>query len=168
MNAAKIREALDGNPITRKIFRGVFSADTVPSAFDSYPSGCVVNTDEASGPGAHWIALYQCQPGVVETFDSFGKDFSTYSPHLANVLKANRIISQPCQLQSNCSTVCGQYCCFFLLRRACSETYADIVHLFTDFRKANDIMVCQYVNHYFTIKTPIQDREFLGQIRLTL
>ena len=163
MNTAEINRALEGNPITKYIFRGVFSCDNVPD-FDSFPSGCVVNTDPASGSGSHWIALFQPEPGVMETFDSFGRDLGIYSSHFANFLHECRLISQPAQLQSINSTVCGQYCLFFLLRRASGESYPHIVHLFTDYKKANDIMVCQYVNHYFNIDTPIQDQEFLNQI----
>ena len=164
MNATEIKHALEGNAITREIFRGVFSSDTVPDTFDTFPYEYVVNTDRTSKPGAHWIAVYQTQPGEVETFVSFGRDFTSYSSHFDGMQQQNRIISHSCQLKSNFSTVCGQYCLFFLLRRASAESYSHIIHLFTDYKKSNDIMVCQYVNHFFDLKTPLQDQDFLGQI----
>ena len=163
MNTREIDEALRRHPITKCIFRGVYSADEVPD-FTNLPSGCIVNTDASDQPGSHWVALYQDKPGVIETFDSFGRELGTYSPHLANLAKKNRIISQSYQLQSDTSTVCGQYCIFFLLRRASHETYSHIIHLFTDYMKANDVMVCQYVNHYFKLNTEIQDDDFLRQL----
>ena len=159
MNTAQIHRALESNPITRSIFRGVYSSDTVP-VFATYPSGCVVNTDPAGQPGTHWVALYQEKPGVMETFDSFGKDFSSYNINLPPC----RLVTQCHQLQSDISTVCGQFCMFFLLWRASGETYSHILHLFTDHRIANDIMVCQYVNHYFDIRTEVQDQRFINQV----
>ena len=159
MNTAQIHRALESNHVTRSTFRGVYSSDTVP-VFATYPSGCVVNTDPAGQPGTHWVALYQEKPGVMETFDSFGKDFCSYTINLPPC----RLITQCHQLQSDSSTVCGQFCMFFLLRRASGETYSHILHLFTDHKLANDIMVCQYVNHYFDIRTEVQDQRFINQV----
>ena len=159
MNTAQIYRALGSNPRTRTIFLAVYSSDTVP-VFTTYPSGCVVNTDPAGQPGTHWVALYQEKHGVMETFDSFGKDFSSYSINLPSC----RLVTQCQELQSDNSTVCGQFCMFSLLRRASGETYSHILHLFTDHRIANDIMVCQYVNHYFDIRTEVQDQRFINQV----
>ena len=162
MNTSQIYHALENNRVTAATFQGVYSSDTVPQ-FPTFPAGCVVNTDPQGKPGTHWVALYQEHEAVVETFDSFGKDLLSYSPHFEQLAGNHRLISQSHQLQSDTTTVCGQYCLFFLLRRCSNETYSQIIHLFTEKKASNDIMVCQYVNHYFDLNTEVQDRKFLNQ-----
>ena len=163
MNTSQIYHALETNNITAETFQGVYSSDTVPKFVNS-PSGCVVNTDPQGKPGTHWVALYQEQQGVIETFDSFVKDLLSYSHYFKEFANSSRIISQSHQLQSEITTVCGQYCLFFLLRRCSNETYSQIIHLYTDNKASNDIMVCQYVDHYFDLNTEVQDKRFLNQV----
>lgn len=143
------------NKITKQSFRGVFSCDRISDSLEPFPAGCVVNTDAYGQPGHHWVALYQEKPGVLETFDSYGKNLHFYSPHFDKLFAAYRLISQSHEMQSLDSTVCGQYCIFFLLRRCSSEIYSHIIHLFTENKSSNDAMVCQYVNHYFDLHTEI-------------
>ena len=154
---------MQSNAVTSKMFRGVFAADQIPDSLDPLPAGCIINTDPQNLPGHHWVALYQTTPDVLETFDSYGKDLHFYSSeHFSQLAKRHRIISQMHQLQSPTTTVCGQYCMFFLLRRASMEPYSHIIHLFTDNKSSNDSMVCQYVNHHFDLQTEVQDLEFLA------
>ena len=167
MNTTQIHRALESNSITSSIFGGVYAADAVPP-LDTFPQGYVVNTDPTGAPGSHWVTLYTEKSVIVETFDSFGKDLNSYSPFFHELGENNRLITQSQQLQSELSTVCGQYCIFFLLRRASGETYSYIVHLFTDHKISNDIMVCQYVNHHFDMHTEVQDQRFVNQIAKTL
>ena len=163
MNTGQISHALRTNSVTRPCFRGVFAADAV-QALEPLPGACVINTEKSGQPGLHWIAIYQEEPGVVETFDSYGKDFSSYGLDLFN---SCRVIRQTEQLQALTTTVCGQYCLFFLLRRASGEKYSHIIHLFTQNKASNDVMVCQYVNHYFDLKTKVRDDNFLSQVAKT-
>ena len=159
MNSQQLEQALARNAVTGESFRGVFAADRIVP-LDPLPGHCVINTDKSTENGSHWIAVYQEKPGVVETFDSFGRDFSSYH---VNYFEKHRIVKQSHQLQANTSTVCGQYCLFFLLRRCSGEKYANIVHLFTENKTSNDRMVTQYVNHFFSLDTPVQDTGFLMQ-----
>jgi hypothetical protein len=162
MNTQVIRHALLSNTVTAKICRGVFAADQVPSSVDPYPSAYVVNTDKAGQPGRHWLAIYQEKDDCVEYFDSFGRDPDHYG--LSSVAKGQRVVCQGQALQSPFSTVCGQYCLFFLLRRACGESFAHIVHLFTSSKESNDTMVCQYINYHFDLHTVVYSDKFLKQI----
>ena len=117
----------------------------------------------------HWVAMFQESEGIIETFDSFGKDLGSYSHFLREFgARQGQIISQSHQLQSDSSTTCGQFSMFFLLRRASDETYQQILHLFTDSLVSNDILVCQYVNFYFDLHTPILDKTFANQIAKSL
>lgn len=96
----------------------------------------VINTDSSDEPGSHWIAVFQEIPGTLEIFDSFGRDLHFYGPMMAHLANGKRVISQTLQYQSNLSTVCGQHCMFFMLRRSMRELYARISHLFTGISKA--------------------------------
>jgi hypothetical protein len=157
MNTDEIRSALNGNPVTATCFRGVFSADQWEKALAKLPGGYVINTDPSHKPGIHWVAVYQDTPGVLETFDSFGKTFASYG----FASDSHRFVGQTQRLQSSESTVCGQYCMFFLLQRIGGKSYTEILHLFSEDRKSNDKMVCGYVNHSFDLKTSVQDKKFL-------
>jgi hypothetical protein len=163
MNTAQIKSALQTHPITRPIFRGVFASDGLPTALASLPGAFVINTDPSNMPGMHWVAVFSDKEDEIEIFDSFGKDFSFYG------LKplSRRVIKQTEQLQSSDSTVCGQYCLFFLLRRASGETYKQIIQLFTENKVSNDKMVCQYINHFFELSTKVHDDKFLKQVAKT-
>ncbi len=165
MNTLQIKNALVENDVTNESFRGVFAADQVPWSLSPFPGSCVVNTDGSGDSGAHWIGMYQDRNDVIETFDSYGKDFGSYSPHLRTLVDSfSNCIMQSQQLQSNFSTVCGQFSMFFLLHRCLGESYEEILHLFTENRESNDRMVCQYVNFYFDLKTPILDKTFFSQV----
>ena len=161
MNTAEISHALRHNPVTAAIFRGVHSADQLTLPLQPLPGACVVNTEPSDKPGEHWIALYQETPDVMETWDSFGMKPSFYSPFFS---KMGRLVLQTDQIQHSDSSACGQYCLFFILRRASGESYSNIIHLFTQSKASNDAMVTQYVNHHFDLDTKVIDSEFLNQL----
>jgi hypothetical protein len=58
MNTFQIKHALEQDPVTRKIFCGVFPSDKLPQTIEKYPCGFVANTDPSSKPGTHWVAFY--------------------------------------------------------------------------------------------------------------
>ena len=92
MNTTQIHRALESNSITASIFGGVYAADAVPT-LETLPQGYVVNTDPTGAPGTHWVAMYTEKSGIVETFDSFGKDLNSYSPFLKELGQNNRLIT---------------------------------------------------------------------------
>ena len=50
-------------------FNGVYSRDNLPKIKDEV---CVINRDECSDIGTHWVALYVNNNNDVTYFDSFG------------------------------------------------------------------------------------------------
>ena len=92
---------------------GVFPKDEIPKNFPSYPACLVANTDVASDPGEHWVALYFPNAGLCEFFDSFGGPPSVYDISI----DVPKIQYSNVKLQSDTTTVCGHYCIYFLLRR---------------------------------------------------
>ena len=162
MNTQELRQALSVNPVTAKCARGVFARDQVPENVAPYPAAFVVNTDVAKDPGLHWVGVYQLSHDEVEFFDSFGRSLKSYKMQF--LAAGKKLVHQNDICQSALSTVCGQYCLFFLLRRASGESFSNILHLFTDNKFSNDKMVCQYVNHHFKLDTVMFDPAMLRQI----
>ena len=70
MNTMEIERFLEADTVSRGIFQGVFSADTLPRQ----PRLLVCNTDESTKPGQHWIAINVDTNGRGEYFDSFGRE----------------------------------------------------------------------------------------------
>lgn len=167
MNTLEINDAMSGNPVTCKSFRGVFPADKLPKPITDgnehkLPAAYIVNTENSDSSGSHWLAIYQGEAGKADVFDSFGSQIETYNPLFKRFLGNLQLMQQQRQqLQQIGSTVCGQYCMFFIMKRSLGYTYEQLIHLFTDNRKANDKMVCQFVNAYFKLKTRVYDTALL-------
>ena len=59
MNTLQIKRALERNTFTKKTFRGVFPADEVPKIINTFPCGCVANTDPSTEPGTlGWLFTF--------------------------------------------------------------------------------------------------------------
>ena len=52
-------------------FRGVFMRNALPASGPHFYESAIVNLDDASGPGTHWVAYRKRGKNVVY-FDSFG------------------------------------------------------------------------------------------------
>lgn len=55
-----------------KCFRGTFPRDMLPKKPLNKPCALIMNSDKASEPGQHWIALFLNKDNTAEYFDSFG------------------------------------------------------------------------------------------------
>ena len=160
MNAREIYSALKRDRCTRDRFVGVFAADNLP-AEKEFPGGYIVNTDPSSKPGQHWIAFY-CYDGCMECFDSSGADPQVYHPNIADWVKRGGFrIKQKEILQSQNTTVCGQYCMLFILCRCNNISYEDFMSMFSKNKNFNDKLVCKTVNKYFHLATTVRDTDFL-------
>jgi hypothetical protein len=142
-------------------FTGVFAADTIQRG-TRLPESYIVNCSPSSDGGSHWVAFYQESESQLEVFDSFGNPLDYYNKQLLKDLPESVVLLQQAQrLQQHSSTVCGQYCLFFILKRSLGISYKELIHLFTDNCAANDKMVCQFVNCYFKLQTPVSCKKFL-------
>jgi len=122
----------------RHNFLGVFAADEIPRV-TSFPSCCVLNTDPARLPGTHWVAAYYYSRRSVEFFDSYGMHPIAYKL-LFHPTNWNRI-----PLQSIRSSLCGQYCIYYLYHRARGYSLNRIVHDFSPSQPlANDRKVYRW------------------------
>lgn len=119
MNTIEIWNALASNKYTKNYFKGVYALDCIPKIIKNKPALLIVNLDKSNSPGSHWVAIYLPVKGSPEYFDSFGIE-PLYSEFL-EFFKKNKytmVLYNKTQLQDFLSTVCGQYCCVYLLNKA--------------------------------------------------
>lgn len=119
-------------------FLGVFSADEAPMRLPTkasmYPCAYVVNTDDSSKPGRHWVACYaSSQHAPLEFFDSYGKPPSAYPDiRLPSVQRRVRRFTTV-SFQSPRSVVCGHYCVYYISKRAAGWTSSFLRRVFERF-----------------------------------
>ena len=107
-------------------FNGVFSRDNLP---DKIKHGAyVINLDEYSGIGTHWIALY-VNSKTVMYFDSFGVE---HIPKEINKFINNKnIIANIFRLKAYDSVMCGYFCIGFIDFMLKSNNLTDFTNLFS-------------------------------------
>ena len=132
---------------SRVTFLGVFPSDHIPCVSDiNHKTPCcyVANTDPCTEGGTHWVAFFHPRPNDLEFFDSFGKTPNYYHFPIASTmsLKHNTI-----QLQSDKSTLCGQWCILFHHRRSFGTSLESLVRCISSLTptKADNL-----VSNYFT------------------
>ena len=125
MNGDVIEKVLrKGLACTRTHFLGVFALDQLPTP-TQFPACFVANTDPIALPGTHWVAFYYDSPTSLEFFDSYGEPPELYDFPISPKITSLTLNSYP--IQSLRTSVCGQFCVYFLFQRARSMPMARIV-----------------------------------------
>ena len=145
-------------------YLGVFASDQIPLEKIKLRNAnfFVLNTDPSSQSGTHWVACFKHasnsisylqnnilskRENILEFFDSFGKSPTYYKFSFPQNLE---IVLGHSQLQSNYSSVCGQYCIYFLFQRICNaRSFSSIISdLLSNFRKRDyrDSYITDYVS----------------------
>jgi len=137
MNTLQITKALKYNTATRKLFKGVFALDQIPKNILK-PAILVINTDISAEKGTHWLAIFVPVQGCAEYFDSFGNPpfHNEIVKFLQNQSKCF-VFNNKC-LQSNLTSVCGQYCCVYLWMRCNCKSMKSFINLFKSSPLKND------------------------------
>ena len=107
------------NGLGLSLYRGVYSADTIPSHVLDCTNNCtcIVNTSKKGEKGMHFITLY-VNKNTITIFDSLSLELGLVSTSLANSLSKSKkrikyALKYPTQNIS--SAMCGFYCCFYVL-----------------------------------------------------
>lgn len=92
-------------------FGGVYCRDELPTANAMQGKWFIVNLDSHTGPGTHWVLVYNCRPELCVYFDSYGCE-----PPI-EVKKFMVDTNKECeyneyQLQQLGSTQCGWWCMY--------------------------------------------------------
>ncbi len=142
MNTEEIRCTLEADSNTAPLFLGVFSADQLPN-IEYRPSAFVANTDPSTSPGEHWVAFFIDKE--TEYFDSYGlPPFPVFENYLSRL---GKYIFNDVTLQDFDTTVCGQYCIFFLHYRCQGYTMDQIVGFLQKLPNKNDVIVRDFVKY---------------------
>lgn len=92
---------------------GTFSSDEIPT-LNNYEC-CIINTDDSSQPGSHWIALIRwdnnSEDNNIYFYDSFGRR----SYVLSDNFNKNWTHSNPNREQDYNNETCGQFCLAWLM-----------------------------------------------------
>ena len=124
-------------------FYGVYSRDNLTEIKDG---AYVINLDEYSDIGTHWVALYLNNNDVIY-FDSFGVE------HIPKDIKAFidrslSITTNIFRIQAYDSIMCGYFCIGFIDFMLAGKTLTEFTNLFSanNFKK-NDIILNYFINN---------------------
>ena len=90
-------------------FNGVYSRDNLPDKIKEV--AYVINLDESSDIGTHWIALY-VNTKTVTYFDSFGVEH--IPKEIKKIINNKNIIANIFKIQAYNSVMCGYFCNGFI------------------------------------------------------
>ena len=136
MNTRELLTALQG--LTAATI-GVYAADRIPKILTP-PTAIVVNTDDHTKPGTHWVAIYIDHARFGTYFDSYG--FPPSSKYHVDCIKRNckNFCWNSRELQSIDSTCCGQYTITFLYYMCRGNSLNKFLQLFTHDTRRNDAL----------------------------
>ncbi len=163
MNGQELQRCMEEDRYTRPVFIGVYASNTLPKQkLKTFPCALIANTDPDDKPGKHWCAFYIDLNGKAEFFDSYG--FSPKLKPFKNFLVKNSktdFIWNTTPLQGPFSSVCGQYCLFYLLHRCRNWSMDEICSFFTNDKNLNDFNVNAFVSENFNLDTEVSDELFM-------
>lgn len=161
MDTHQINYVLKHHPATKPYFRGVYALDEIPRIFNGGKHCCVVNSDESNKSGSHWLAVYF--DGIQgQFFCSYGNPPAFYGGPLENFMEtfSEKWNFNTKRLQGTFSTVCGQYCIYYLIKKCEGRSLREIVNVFgTDLHK-NDEKVNAWFNRKYNVTFPTHDLAF--------
>ena len=131
------------NQVLSPKFGGVFSRDNLPDLAEG-DKFYVCNTAPSSEPGDRWVVLHAAAEGV-EYFDLLGG--TIHHDEFAQFLGGEyRYVSV--QTQELFSSVCGQYCIFYMSLRDRGHSMDDIVHVLDN----SDRIVTCFVKLFYGVE----------------
>ena len=110
-------------------FNGVYSRDNLPkrSSTEIKDEAYVINLDESSDIGTHWVALYVQNNGVTY-FDSFGVE--QIPKEIRTFISNKNIKTNIFRMQAYDSIMCGYFCIGFIDFMFAGKTLTDFTNLF--------------------------------------
>ena len=121
-------------------FNGVFSRDNLPNKIKD--GAYIINLDEYSDIGTHWVALY-LKNNDVTYFDSFGLEH--IPKEIKTFIKNNNIKTNTFRIQAYDSVMCRYFCIGFIDFMLSGKTLIEYTNLFSpnNFKK-NDNIILSY------------------------
>ena len=139
---------------------GIYSADKIPT-IDVYPTAFIANTDESHLPGQHWVAFYfKSKNQIPEYFDSYGLSPIKYS-FLQILPKKYKYSTHT--IQDLSSITCGEYCIYFLKKRASNVSMQKIISSFSSDTQWNERKIKYYIQNQKNVAVNSKDDEYNPQ-----
>lgn len=135
-----------------KCFKGFVAKDTLMLPVNMNIPGSslvILNTDNESGEGKHWCAIFlESSNHSFEFFDPYGLPPSAYGvnhffeEHKRPVFYSKKVV------QSFTSNVCGYHCMFFAYYRCRGISLHNILKFYVDDLEKNDVMVSTFLYQF--------------------
>ena len=124
-------------------FNGVFSRDNLPNK--KKDGAYVINIDEYSDIGTHWIALWL--NNNVTYFDSFGVEH--IPKEIEKFIGSKNVISNIFRIQAYDSIMCGYFCIGFIDFMLAGKKLTDYTNLFSphDLKKNDNIILNYFMSN---------------------
>lgn len=150
MNSSQIFSCLKRHKTTSPHFRGVFPVDMLiknAKVLKGKNNSYVCNTAVKNNSGEHWVAIFISASGEGEFFDSYGfPPNTTFSSFLD--INCDSWVRTNVSLQSPFTTVCGQFCVYFIHERSCGRNISSILQTLKN--SDSDKLVNSFVNNHFS------------------
>ena len=119
-------------------FNGVYSRDNLP--YKMKDGAYVINLDEYSDIGTHWIALY-VNKKTATYLNSFGIEYSL--KEIKNFISNKNIISNMFRIQAYDSVMCGYFCIRFIDFMLKGNNLTEFTNIFSpnNFKENDDIIL---------------------------
>ena len=134
-------------------FKGAHPCDMIPRGLKP-PYSIIINTDNGSKPGEHWIAL-RVVKGKVYFLDSFGRRFddesfpADFRRIINRMTRRKDVIFNNKLIQNITSNACGYYAIYFLDGMSMKKRPKRLLKTFTKDLKKNDAIVVKYYRKFF-------------------
>ena len=144
-------------------FGGVFPADAIPDPTAASGFCFIANVDPARENGSHWVAFHKSDvDAVTEYFCSYGEPMPDIWNRRMPRGSYRDVVGS--QLQSTGTSVCGQYCLYYLKQRVkLGRSTRQILRDFTKDTYANDRLVNAWLKSRHAVDLPIYDMNFIAQ-----
>lgn len=154
MKGGTIFDILSNDIFAKHILAGFWFPDLPPAEVTKNPALIIANTDESSGPGEHWCAIFiDTSRSICEYFDPLGQppenkiDRYSFLPHLNKFAPIVNFNSIP--VQSLTAGTCGHHCIYFACWKARNYSFDFIITgLYSSDTAANDATVLKFVKNY--------------------
>ena len=111
--SSTLYEKLNDDPRTRRVLGGVVPVDLLPKhRLRRKPRLFIINTDDSTGPGQHWVLVYFTGHNRGVYFDSYGLD--VLDTRIGDFLNKNcsSYVHNSRPLQGFFSQTCGHFCIY--------------------------------------------------------
>ena len=116
---------------TRAVFGGVLPVDQLPRhRLRRKPRLYIINSDDSTGPGKHWLLVYFYTNSRGVYFDSYGLDVVDERIHIFLTKNCFSYVYNSRPLQGGLSQTCGYFCLYVAKRLARGYTLKRILSAF--------------------------------------